>query len=84
MAFSNQFTNDVLNKLAFDPARVDVVVAPTALHMLTVKALVTNNVEVASQNLSLTGNGAFTGELSAEMVAEAGVKWTLAGHSERR
>ena len=84
VAFSNQFTNDVLNKLVFDPTAVDVVVAPTALHLLTVKALVTNSVEVASQNISLTGNGAFTGELSAEMVAESGVKWTLVGHSERR
>ena len=84
VAFCNEFTNGVLNKLLFDPAKVEVVVAPTALHLLTVKALATNNVEVASQNLSLTANGAFTGELSAEMVAEAGVKWALAGHSERR
>ncbi len=30
------------------------------------------------------GYGAFTGELSAEMLADAGVHWTLTGHSERR
>ena len=36
------------------------------------------------QNLSLTGNGAFTGEHSAEMIKDAGIKWTLTGHSERR
>ena len=84
VAFSNQFTNDVLNKLEFDPTKVDVVVAPTALHILAIKALVKENVHVAAQNISLTGNGAFTGELSAEMVAEADIKWTLTGHSERR
>ena len=84
VAFANQFTNDVLNKLAFDPAEVDVVIAPTALHALTVKNLLTNSVEVAAQNISLTGNGAYTGEHSAEMIAEAGMKWTIVGHSERR
>ena len=30
------------------------------------------------------GYGAFTGELSAEMLVDAGIKWTLTGHSERR
>ena len=30
------------------------------------------------------GYGAFTGEHSAEMLADAGIKWTLTGHSERR
>ena len=32
----------------------------------------------------MTGDGAFTGEISAKMVSDAGVKWTLTGHSERR
>ena len=30
------------------------------------------------------GYGAFTGETSAALLADAGVKWTLTGHSERR
>ena len=30
------------------------------------------------------GYGAFTGELSAEMLVDSGIKWTLTGHSERR
>lgn len=30
------------------------------------------------------GYGAFTGEISAEMLADSGIKWTLTGHSERR
>ncbi len=30
------------------------------------------------------GYGAYTGELSAEMLADAGITWTLTGHSERR
>ena len=30
------------------------------------------------------GNGAFTGEISAEQLSDSGVGWTLVGHSERR
>ena len=61
------------------------VVAPTHLHLSTVKGAITHpNVHVATQNISLTGNGAFTGEHSVEMVKDMGVNWTLTGHSERR
>ena len=84
MQFARQFPQDVLNNLQFNPDRVQVVVAPTALHLSTVQANTQNNVQVATQNLSLTGNGAFTGELSAEMIREANINWTLTGHSERR
>merc|ERR1719384_3091294 len=39
---------------------------------------------VASQNVSATGTGAFTGEHSADQLVDFGVGWTLVGHSERR
>jgi triosephosphate isomerase (TIM) len=84
MDFAKKFPTEVLNKLKFDPSKVDVVVAPTALHIPIVQSAVGNNVNVATQNLSLTGDGAFTGELSAAMIKDAGIKWTLTGHSERR
>merc|ERR1712086_220186 len=84
MAFAKTHSTDVLNKLKFDPAKVEVVVAPTALHLSTVMGSVANNVHVATQNLSLTGNGAYTGELSTDMITEAGITHTLTGHSERR
>ena len=47
MEFSRQFTNNVLNKLEFDPTKVDVVIAPTSLHVLAIKALANENVQVA-------------------------------------
>lgn len=84
MAFAKDFPAKVLNNLKFDPSKVEVVVAPTALHLSTVQAAVGNNVHVATQNLSLTGDGAYTGELSGAMIKDAGIKWTLTGHSERR
>merc|ERR1719230_2440999 len=82
--FAKTFPKDVLNNLKFDPSKVEVVVAPTALHLSTVQSHLGNNVHVATQNLSLTDNGAFTGEHSAGMITDAGIKWTLTGHSERR
>jgi len=85
MSFAKSFPAEVLNGLKFDASKVEVVVAPTALHLGTVQGAITNsNVNVATQNISLTGNGAFTGELSAGMVQDAGIKYTLTGHSERR
>ncbi|HEY3173452.1 MAG TPA: triose-phosphate isomerase [Thermoanaerobaculia bacterium] len=39
---------------------------------------------LAAQNLSEHGAGAFTGEISAAMIAESGCRYVLVGHSERR
>ena len=47
MEFCKQFTNDVLNKLEFDPTKVDVVIAPTALHVLAIKKLTNKCLQVA-------------------------------------
>ncbi|MCL2586835.1 MAG: triose-phosphate isomerase [Firmicutes bacterium] len=43
-----------------------------------------NGVELGAQNLHYAKSGTFTGEISAEMLVEAGVKYVLVGHSERR
>lgn len=84
MAFAKSHTTDVLNKMKFDPKKVEVVVAPAAIHIPAVQAVVANNVHVATQNVSLTGNGAFTAELSTDMLLDAKITHTLTGHSERR
>jgi triosephosphate isomerase len=39
---------------------------------------------VGTQNVSIFENGAYTGEISAQMLSEIGVKYCLVGHSERR
>ena len=56
----------MLNKVVYDETRVSVVVAPIALHLGSVKALVNQNIHVASQNVSATSFGAYTGEIAAE------------------
>merc|ERR1719146_104207 len=49
-----------------------------------VQDLVKPGIKVAAQNCSATGNGAFTGEINAAQVKDAGLEWVLFGHSERR
>merc|ERR1712153_14567 len=75
---------DVLNKAEFDSNRLEVVVAPISIHIASVKALLKDSIKVAAQNMSTTGNGAFTGEISGEQLRDFDVEWVLIGHSERR
>lgn len=65
--------------------RVEVVVAPPFTALAAVAhELSDSRVEVAAQNLYPKDSGAFTGEVSAPMLLEAGCKWVIVGHSERR
>ncbi|ETN11990.1 glyceraldehyde-3-phosphate dehydrogenase [Phytophthora nicotianae INRA-310] len=66
------------------PADVEVVVAPSQVHAATVKASLRADVRVSGQDVWKQGNGAFTGETSAEMLKDLGAEYTLVGHSERR
>jgi triosephosphate isomerase (TIM) len=64
---------------------VEIVVAPpfTALHAVA-EAARSSIVGVGAQNLHWEREGAFTGEISAAMVREAGAEYVIIGHSERR
>jgi len=65
--------------------KIEIVICPTAVHGDTViEMLKGTGMEVGIQNISKTGNGAFTGEVTAEMAKEVGYTWCLIGHSERR
>jgi triosephosphate isomerase len=65
--------------------RCDFVVCPPALHLSVVKeALDETAVAVGGQDCALTENGAFTGDISAEMLADFGCSYVILGHSERR
>lgn len=66
-------------------AAVDVAVAPPFTAVNAVAAvLVGKSIRVAAQNCHWESSGAYTGEVSPEMVVEAGGAWVILGHSERR
>lgn len=85
LRFSKEFPQNVLNKLTFDASKVEVVVCPATLHLSAVKSSLDHpGVHVGCQNISMTGNGAYTGEFAAPMIKDMGFNWCLNGHSERR
>ena len=75
----------ILNSMDDFPSSVDVLVTPPALFLQHVVQEITPEVFVGAQNVSVhRGFGAFTGEISADMLRSINVNWTLVGHSERR
>jgi triosephosphate isomerase len=64
---------------------VDVGVAPPFVYLDAVgAALAGSNVLLGAQDVYFEKNGAFTGEISVEMLKDLGVRFVLTGHSERR
>ena len=57
---------------------------PIATQITSVRSALDKRIQVGSQNVSAFGSGAYTGELTAEQLLDAGADWTLIGHSERR
>ena len=75
---------DVINPAEFNPAYVQVIIAPAMIHIAKAQELLRRDITVAAQTCSPYSFGAFTGEVSTEMLKDLGVRWILAGHSERR
>jgi len=75
---------DSLNHADWNPDTMDVVIACPAIHIHLAQQKLKLGYKISAQNVSKTGNGAFTGEISADMLKDYGLDWTLIGHSERR
>ena len=76
--------NDLIRELPVD-SEVEVIVAPTFINLASaVNHLEFTPFEVAAQNMSQFENGAYTGEISADMLKSIGVNKVIIGHSERR
>ena len=64
---------------------VEIVIAPSFIALQAVAAaLVDTPIGIAGQNLHWETDGPFTGEISATMLREAGARYVIIGHSERR
>jgi len=83
---SIQLANEVVanvQDLTLNNTRV--IVTPTFVNLTeVVRATDGSAVEVAAQNMHQAKSGAFTGEISAEMLTSIGLKTVILGHSERR
>ncbi len=76
---ANQLKNDVKNPTCA------VVIGTPFIHLATVAELLKNSpIQVAAENCADKEKGAFTGEVSAQMVKSTGAAYCILGHSERR
>lgn len=82
-----KLTSEIVNMLKDEHVKdVTVVLNPPFVHLYPVKKLIgdTPNLFLGSQNCSDKSSGAYTGEISAGMLASFGAKYVILGHSERR
>jgi len=65
---------------------VQAIIASPYIHLATLAGLVngSSKVAIASQNVSQHASGAYTGEISCDMLKSVGVEYVILGHSERR
>ena len=76
--------NELIDKLPSDK-EARIIVAPTFVNLSSAVAhLEFTNIDVAAQNVHQAESGAFTGEISADMLKSIGVNTVIIGHSERR
>jgi len=74
-----QLTADIKNK------NIDIMIAPPFTSLAAVAELIQDSgIDLGAQNLHWAKEGAFTGEISAAMLVDAGCKFVIVGHSERR
>lgn len=70
-----------------DPAlltRCDFAVFPPFVHLLVVSQQLPAGVALGAQDCAVTGDGAYTGDISVNMLVDAGCSYVILGHSERR
>ena len=76
---------DVLNAAGPFSANSEVVIAGPAIHLANMTSSFRPEISACAEDVGFkSGYGAMTGEMSAEMLVDSKIHWTLTGHSERR
>ncbi len=84
-AIGLNLANGVSNASKSVPQDVELIIAPPFTHIAQIaQSLANSRVKVAAQNCAAWEKGAYTGEVSAEMIASTGATHIILGHSERR
>ncbi len=80
-------THEICMGLANIPSHVDMLICPPFTHLAQCSLIIENNESpllIGAQNCYDSDEGAFTGEISAHMLASMGMEYVILGHSERR
>lgn len=84
LAQTRQFFEEFLSSIQPDDDKIILIAPPATALATAVEASGDLGICVAAQNCHYEDSGAFTGELSTEMIREAGGNAVIIGHSERR
>jgi len=78
--------NQIISALDPLPEGKEMVICPPYIHLQTAQTLTKDrfDVYIGAQNCHVQKEGAYTGEISAPMLADLGMKYVILGHSERR
>ena len=80
-----ELVKEINAMLVAEKPNCDVVVCTPFIHLASVTPLVDQNlVGIGAENCADKASGAYTGEISASMIASTGAKYCILGHSERR
>ncbi len=76
--------NSKIEQLQLSSAQTEIVVFPSAFALEATILAAKQNAKIGAQNCYIKGEGAFTGENSAQVAKDLGASYILVGHSERR
>ncbi len=83
-AFTKELIEDLKTELS-DVKGCDVAIAPPVMYLAEAEAALTGStIALGSQNVDVNVQGAFTGDISTEMLKDFSAKYIIIGHSERR
>ncbi|MBM4150625.1 MAG: triose-phosphate isomerase [Ignavibacteria bacterium] len=80
-------THEICMGISDIPSHVDILICPPFTHLAQCSLIIENNESpllIGAQNCHDSDEGAFTGEISASMLASMGIDYVILGHSERR
>lgn len=83
LAETESFIEEFIPKISDSTANILIAVPYTSIHTAAQKAA-GSKIVIGAQNMNDASEGAFTGEVSAKMLVDAGARFVLLGHSERR
>lgn len=83
---SLQFVDTLVEEIkAGDAGQAELAVCPPAVYLMKAGGMLAGTeIALGAQNVGDKASGAFTGEVSAAMLAECGCRYVIVGHSERR
>lgn len=80
---SKEYLNSISNK-NFKKKNIKIIIASSFIDIAINSKYLTNNIAFAAQNVFYEDKGAYTGEISCNMLKELDCNWVILGHSERR